>query len=111
MEIAKFLDLHSKLTPVSIYGNEAMTLVRGRLSSGRLMSSFHIVEVSNSGAEVYTAGDGLVRLTRYAPAGKYLYSIVSRMKFFRQFLRWSYYQATRIRSGSKSCSLSGSISA
>ena len=110
MKIVKLFDLHSNLTPLSIHGDEAIKLVRGRLSSSRLKSSFHIVEISSAGSEVYSAGDGLVRLTRYAPAGKLLFAIVSRLKFIRQFLRWSYFQATRIRSSSKSCSVRGNIS-
>jgi hypothetical protein len=101
----KLLDLHGKLTPVSIHADQAEGLVRGLLSTRRLKSSFHIVELSNSGAEIYSAGDGLVRLTRYAPAGKLTFAIVSRVKFFRQLLRWTYYQASKIRDASKSCSL------
>ncbi len=105
------LDLQGKLIPVSIHGKQAEGLVRGSLSSRRLKSSFHIVEVSNSGAEIYSAGDGLVRLTRYAPAGKLTFAVVSRIKLFRQVLRWSYYQVSRLRTASKSCSMPGTDSA
>jgi predicted DCC family thiol-disulfide oxidoreductase YuxK len=103
MKIVKVLDLHGKLTPVSIHANQAEAIVKGLLSKNRLKSSFHIVEVSNAGSEVYSAGDGLVRLTRYAPAGRVTFAIVSRVKFLRQFLRWTYYQSTKIRSASKNC--------
>jgi hypothetical protein len=105
MKVVKLLDLHGKLTPVSIHGKQAERLVYGILSATRLKSSFHIVEVSDAGSEIYSAGDGLVRLTRYAPAGRVTYSMVSHVKLFRQALRWSYYQATRLREASKSCSL------
>jgi hypothetical protein len=108
MKTVKLLDFHGRLTPLSIHGNQAERIVHGLLSTSRLKSSFHIVEVSDSGAEIYSAGDGLVRLTRYTPAGQLTFGIVSRVKFLRQALRWAYYQATKIRSASKSCSLAGS---
>jgi len=108
MKTVKLLDFQGRLTPVSIHGNQAERIVHGLLSTSRLKSSFHIVEVSDSGAAIYSAGDGLVRLTRYTPAGQLTYGIVSRVKFLRQALRWAYYQATKIRSASKSCSLGGS---
>jgi len=103
MKIVKVLDFQGKLTPVSIHGRQAERLVRGVLSSNRLKSSFHVVEVSSLRSDVYSAGDGLIRLTRYAPAGRLTFGIVSRIKFLRQMVRWSYYQMTRLRSSSKSC--------
>lgn len=110
MKLAKALDLHGKLTPVSINGEAAEGLVNGKMSVTRLKNSFHILEVSSGSSEIYSAGDGLVRLTRYTPAGRFTYAIVSRIKFFRQIVRWSYYQATRLRSASKSCSTEGKSS-
>jgi hypothetical protein len=106
MKIVKTVDLQRKLTPVSIHGRQAEKLARGFISPKRLKSSFHVIEVSGSGRQViYSAGDGLVRLTRYAPGGKITFAVVSRVKLFRQALRWSYYQMTRIRNGSKTCSI------
>ena len=107
MRVAKVLDLHGELIPVSIHAKQAQRLVRGNLSPNRLKSSFHIVEITNSGSKIYSAGDGLVRLTRYAPGGKITFAAVSRIKFFRQVLRWTYYQGTRLRAASKSCSIGG----
>ncbi len=108
MKIVKVLDLNHKLIPVSIYETETEGLVQGLLSSTRLKSSFHVLEVSQNKAEVYSAGDGLIRLTRYAPGGSVTYPVVSHAKFLRQFLRWAYFQATKIRKASKSCSLTPS---
>jgi predicted DCC family thiol-disulfide oxidoreductase YuxK len=105
MKVVKLLDFQRKLTPVSIHGKQAEKLVSGKISEYRLKNSFHIVEVTNSGSEVFSAGDGIVRLTRYAPAGKIAFALVSKVKPFRQFLRWAYYEATRIRSASKTCSM------
>ena len=99
------LDLHGKLTPVSIHEKKTEGLVKGLLSSDRLRSSFHVLEVSHRGADVYSAGDGLIRLTRYTPGGAITYAMVSHTKLLRQFLRWAYYQATKIRAASTSCTL------
>jgi len=109
MKIAKLLDLHGKLTPLSIHDEAAEGLVSGLLSTGRLKRSFHVLEVTNSGSDVYSAGDGLVRLTRYTPGGRITYSVVSHVKILRQFVRWSYYQATKVRLASKSCSLDDAV--
>ncbi len=105
MKLVKMLDLHGKLIPVSIHEKGTEGLVKGLLSSDRLKSSFHVLEVSRSGADVYSAGDGLIRLTRYTPGGSITYPMISHTKFLRQFLRWAYYQATKIRAASKSCAL------
>jgi len=105
MKIVTGLDFRKKITPISIHGIQAENIVRGFLSTSRLKSSFHVVEISNSGTEVYSAGDGLVRLASYAPAGSLNYTIISRAKPLRQLLRWFYFQATRLRTASKSCSL------
>jgi predicted DCC family thiol-disulfide oxidoreductase YuxK len=105
MKIVTGLDFRKKMTPISIHGTQAENLVRGLLSNSRLKSSFHIVEVSAGTTQVYSAGDALVRLTRYAPAGSLNYAIISRIKPLRQLLRWSYFQAARMRSASKSCSV------
>lgn len=105
MKLVKALDIQGKLTPVSVNGRHAEKLVRGVLSPSRLKSSFHVVEVSDSGSEVFSAGDGLVRLTRYTPGGRVTFGVVSRVKAFRQLFRWSYYQLTRIRGASKSCAV------
>jgi hypothetical protein len=109
MKIVKMLDLHGKLTPVSIHDKAAEGLVSGLLSTGKLKRSFHVLEVTNSGSDVYSAGDGLVRLTRYTPGGRVTYSLVSHVKILRQFVRWSYYQATKLRSASKTCSLHDTV--
>jgi predicted DCC family thiol-disulfide oxidoreductase YuxK len=106
MKIVKMLDLHRKLTPVSIHQKETVVLVDGMLSSGRLKSSFHVLEISQTKTSIYSAGDGLIRLTRYTPGGAITYSMVSHTKFLRQFFRWGYFQATRLRAASKSCFLS-----
>jgi len=105
MKVAKALDLHGELIPLSIHGNQAERLVCEMLSPARLKNSFHIVEISNTGSKIYSAGDGLVRFTRYAPGGKITFAAVSRIKLFRQILRWTYYQGTRLRAASKSCSI------
>jgi len=105
VRIAKVLDLHGRLTPLSIHGKQAESLVSGVISSTRLKNSFHVVEVRDGIAEVFSAGDGLIRLTRYAPGGKITFSLVSRIKALRQAVRWSYFQMTRIRSASKTCSV------
>jgi predicted DCC family thiol-disulfide oxidoreductase YuxK len=105
MKLAKVLDLHRRLTPISIHGRQAEILVAGVISPTRLKNSFHVVEVRDGIAEVFSAGDGLIRLTRYAPGGKITFAAVSRIKSIRQALRWSYFQMTRIRSASKTCSV------
>ena len=51
MRVAKVLDLHGELIPVSIHAKQAQRLVRGNLSPNRLKSSFHIVEITNSGLQ------------------------------------------------------------
>jgi len=106
MKIVKVLDLHRKLIPVSIHQKETAGLVDGMLSTGRLKSSFHVLEISQTETSIYSAGDGLIRLTRYTPGGAIMYPMVSHTKFLRQFFRWGYYQATRLRTASKSCFLS-----
>jgi|SRR5579862_2966791 len=105
MKIVTGFDFRKKIIPISIHGREAETLVRGFLSTTRLKSSFHIVEVSERGTRVYSAGDGLVRLTMYTPAGVLSYGIISRVKPLRQLVRWSYFQVTRLRNTAKSCSV------
>ncbi len=59
MKVAKVLDLHDELIPVSIHGKQAERLVRGILSQTRLKSSFHIVEISNSGSKSTAPETGL----------------------------------------------------
>jgi len=105
MKVVKVLDFHDRLIPVSIHGGEARELVHGMISNSRLKNSFHVLEISKSGAEIYSAGDGMVRLTRYAPAGRITFFLVTHIKLLRQFVRWSYYQATRLRASSKSCNV------
>jgi len=105
MKIVTGLDFRKRITPVSIHEVRAEELVRGLLSSSRLSGSFHIVEVTATNTQIYSAGDGLVRLVRYAPGGKLSYAIMSRVKPLRQLVRWSYFQVTRLRTASKSCSV------
>ena len=105
MNIVTGLDFPKRITPVSIHGIQTENLVRGLISTPRLMSSFHVVEVSEAATRVYSAGDALVRLTRYAPGGYLYYAIISRVKPLRQLVRWSYFQAARLRTASKSCSV------
>ena len=106
MKMVTKLDFRKRMIPISIHGIQAKKIVQGRLSASRLKSSFHIVEVSDLDTQVYSAGDGLVRLAKYAPGGSINYAIISRVKPLRQFIRWSYFQATRVRG--KSCSLADS---
>jgi len=105
MKIVTGLDFRKRITPVSIHEIRAEELVRGFLSSSRLRGSFHIVEVTAANTQIYSAGDGLVRLAWYAPGGKFGYAIISRVKLLRQLVRWSYFQVTRLRTASKSCSV------
>lgn len=105
MKIVTGLDFRKKITPISIHGIQAEDMVRGLLSTSRLKSSFHIVEVSAGATQIYSAGDALVRLARYAPAGSLNYAIISRVKPLRQLVRWSYFQVARLREASKSCSV------
>jgi hypothetical protein len=109
MKAVKMMDFREKLTPVSIWSPTAEDLVRGILSTNRLKSSFHIVEVQGCNIRVFSAGDGLVRLMRYMPAGVVAFAIVSRVKILRQAVRWSYFQMTRLRLASESCSVSENI--
>lgn len=105
VKFVKMLDFHRILSPVSIHSEHAEHLVRGHLSTSRLKSSFHLVEVQDLHTEIFSAGDGIVRLTRYAPGGKFTFTIVNRIKSLRQAIRWSYFQMTRIRLASKTCSV------
>jgi predicted DCC family thiol-disulfide oxidoreductase YuxK len=104
MKVVTGLDFRKKIIPISIHGIKAESLVSGLLTTHRLQSSFHIVEVTNLGTQVFSAGDGLVRLVRYAPGGPFFYTVFMKVKPLRQFLRWAYFQSTRLRR-EKSCSV------
>ncbi|MFI5420659.1 MAG: DCC1-like thiol-disulfide oxidoreductase family protein [Nitrososphaerales archaeon] len=103
MKLVAQLDVHRQILPVSFYAAGAAKLAGPSMSRRRLFSSFHLVEISKGKREVFSAGDGAIRLTKYLPLGSLAYKLVARTKFLRTFIRRLYFQATRIRAASTSC--------
>ena len=103
MRLVGQLDVHRRIVPVSLGDPQAAKLAGPEMSRRRLQSSFHLVEISNGKKQVFSAGDGAIRLTKYLPLGSLSYWIVDRMKFLRNFIRRAYFQTTRIRASSASC--------
>ncbi|MDA4111700.1 MAG: DCC1-like thiol-disulfide oxidoreductase family protein [Thaumarchaeota archaeon] len=103
-KIVKRLDLRGQIVPVSLQDPEAIELARPSMSKQRMAASFHLIELSNETRQVFSAGDGAIRLTKYFPLGFLIYPLVNQTKFLRQLVRRVYFQATRFRT-SESCGL------
>ncbi len=105
MKVVSQLDVHRQIVPVSFYDVQAAKLAGPGISKRRLFSSFHLVEISKGKREVFSAGDGAIRLTKYLPLGSLTYKLVRQTKFLRSFIRRMYFHATRVRASSKTCSV------
>jgi len=86
-----------KIVAVSLASQLSLDLVQGILSRQELFRSFHVVEVTPSNIQVYSAGDGLIHLLEYFPLGRKIAPIMGRMCLGNSASR-IYLQATRLRS-------------
>jgi predicted DCC family thiol-disulfide oxidoreductase YuxK len=100
MRIVKRFDIGRKIIPVALQVHFAADLVRGKLSDEEAFRSFHLVQVSKDGKQIFSAGDGLVQLLEYLPFGDRLVSVIRRVKIFGRFVDSVYLQASRIRKSS-----------
>jgi predicted DCC family thiol-disulfide oxidoreductase YuxK len=106
MKLVGHLDVHHQITPVSFYESESFNLAGPEMSRRQMLSSFHLVEISEEKRKVFSAGDGAIRLTKYLPLGFLTFRAINRVKFLRKFVRRVYFGATRIRGASPSCATS-----